>query len=116
VAGTVIAAGGVLLVLAWVAWRYGPTISRVWGFGCWAIGWVLASQGAIGLSIAFLLWGGVSWAIGTAWYSRRRGYWPSAISARLFTLAARGSVRRPSSAEPLNRSAATVITLRRGRQ
>jgi hypothetical protein len=110
----VIAVGGLLLVLAWVAWRYGPTISRVWGFGCWAIGWLLASQDAIGLSIALLLWGTASWAIGTAWYSRRRGYWPSAISARLFALAGRGSARRPSRTQPPNRSAATVMPLRRG--
>jgi hypothetical protein len=29
--------------------------------------------------------GTLAWAWGTIWYARRRGRWPSALSAKLFT-------------------------------
>jgi hypothetical protein len=41
-------------------------------------------------------WGTASWTMGTSWHARRRGYWPSAMSARLFEFAVRrfGEQRR----------------------
>lgn len=35
--------------------------------------------------IAFLLFGTLAWSTGTIWFAKRRGRWPSALSARLFS-------------------------------
>jgi hypothetical protein len=74
-----------LAVLAWVAWRFGPTLARLTGWCSWWVGWACGSQGGYGYCVAFVLFGALAWGVGTVWSARRRGRWPSAISARLFT-------------------------------
>jgi len=76
---------GLLAVLAWIAWRFGPTLTRVTGWCSWWVGWACGSQGGYGYCVAFVLFGALAWGTGTVWYARRRGRWPSALSARLFT-------------------------------
>ncbi len=80
----VISIAGFLAVVAWVAWRFGPTLSRVAGWCSWWVAWACGSQGGYGYCVAFLLIGALTWGGGTIWYARRRGRWPSAVSARLF--------------------------------
>jgi hypothetical protein len=41
--------------------------------------------GRLRYCVAFLVLGAAAWGGGTLWYARRRGRWPSALSARLFT-------------------------------
>jgi hypothetical protein len=81
--------GGLLLVFAWIAWRFGPTIARYCGWAFWWIGWACGAQGGYGYASFFLILGTTSWATGTIWYAARRGYWPSLLSQRLFTHIAR---------------------------
>jgi hypothetical protein len=76
---------GLLAVVAWVGWRFGPTLARVSGWCSWAVAWACGSQGGYGYCVAFAIFGVLAWGTGTAWYARRRGRWPSALSARLFT-------------------------------
>jgi hypothetical protein len=76
---------GFLAVVAWVGWRFGPTLARVSGWCSWWVAWACGSQGGYGYCVAFLLLGALAWSGGTIWYARRRGRWPSALSARLFT-------------------------------
>ena len=75
---------GFLAVVAWVGWRFGPTLARVTGWCSWWVAWACGSQGGYGYCVAFLLLGALAWGGGTLWYARRRGRWPSALSARLF--------------------------------
>jgi hypothetical protein len=75
---------GLLGALAWVGWRFGPTLARITGWCSWWVAWACGSQGGYGYCVAFLLFGALAWGSGTVWYARRRGRWPSAISARLF--------------------------------
>ena len=75
---------GFLAVVAWIAWRFGPTLTRVTGWCSWWVAWACGSQGGYGYCVAFLLLGALAWGGGTIWYARRRGRWPSALSARLF--------------------------------
>jgi hypothetical protein len=75
---------GFLSVVAWVGWRFGPTLARVSGWCSWWVAWACGSQGGYGYCVAFLLLGALAWGGGTIWYARRRGRWPSALSARLF--------------------------------
>ncbi len=75
---------GLVAVAGWVAWRFGPTLARVTGWCSWWVAWACGSQGGYGYCVAFLVLGAVAWGGGTVWYARRRGRWPSALSARLF--------------------------------
>src|ERR1700736_6577200 len=75
---------GLLGTLVWLAWRFGPTLTRLTGSCCWWLAWACGSQGGYGYCGAFLLLGALAWGGGTIWYARRRGRWPSALSARLF--------------------------------
>ena len=59
-------------------------LARVTGWCSWWVAWACGSQGGHGHCVAFLLLGALAWGGGTIWYARRRGYWPSALSARLF--------------------------------
>jgi len=81
----VIDISGFLAVVAWIGWRFGPTLARVTGWGWWWAAWACGSQGGYWYCLAFLLLGALSWGGGTMWYAKRRGRWPSALSARLFT-------------------------------
>jgi hypothetical protein len=80
----VIGVVGFLAVVAWFGWRFGPTLARVSGWCSWWVAWACGSQGGYGYCVAFLLLGALAWGGGTVWYARRRGRWPSALSARLF--------------------------------
>ncbi|MGH2864209.1 MAG: hypothetical protein ACRDJX_03050 [Solirubrobacteraceae bacterium] len=75
---------GFLAVVAWVGWRFGPTLARVTGWCSWWVAWACGSEGGYGYCAAFLALGALAWGGGTIWYARRRGRWPSALSARLF--------------------------------
>ena len=77
--------GGLLLIFAWIGWRFGPTIARYCGWALWWIGWACGAEGGYAYGIFFLILGTTSWATGTIWYAARRGYWPSLLSRRLFT-------------------------------
>jgi hypothetical protein len=77
---------GFLAVAAWIGWRFGPTLARVTGWCFWWLAWACGSQGGYGYCAAFLVFGTLAWAGGTIWYARRCGRWPSALSAKLFTL------------------------------
>ncbi len=81
----VIGVVGFLAVVAWIGWRFGPTLTRVTGWCSWWVAWACGSQGGYGYCVAFLLLGTLAWGGGTIWYARRRGHWPSALSARLYT-------------------------------
>ena len=83
--GAIIAVGGLLLLVAWLAWRFGPTLTRCCGIAAWWIAWACGSQGGYGYMIFFLLFGTAAWSVGTLWYHARRGYWPSRLSQRIFT-------------------------------
>ena len=76
---------GLLAAVAWVGWRFGPTLARVSGWCSWCVAWACGSQGGYGYGVAFAVYGVLAWSAGTVWYARRRGRWPSALSARLFT-------------------------------
>jgi len=82
---TAISILGLLATLVWLAWRFGPTLTRLTGWCSWAVAWACGSQGGYGYCLALLLLGTLAWAAGTLWYARRRGRWPSPTSARLFT-------------------------------
>jgi hypothetical protein len=76
---------GLVATLAWFAWRFGPTLTRLTGWCSWWVAWACGSQGGYGYCFAFLLLGTLAWGGGTIWYAHRRGRWPSPLSARLFT-------------------------------
>ena len=76
---------GFLAAAAWITLRFGPTLTRLTGWCSWWVAWACGSQGGYGYCVAFMLLGTLGWGAGTVWYARRRGYWPSAISERLFT-------------------------------
>lgn len=76
---------GLLGAGAWIAWRFGPTLARVGGWCSLCVAWACGSQGGYGYCVGFALLGVLAWAAGTVWYARRRGRWPSPLSARLFT-------------------------------
>jgi hypothetical protein len=75
---------GFLAVVAWVAWRFGPTLTRLTGWCSWWVAWACGSHGGYGYCAAFLALGTLAWVGGTIWFAKRRGRWPSALSARLF--------------------------------
>ena len=75
---------GLLTTLTWLAWRFGPTLTRITGWCSWAIAWAAGSQGGYAYSLALLLLGTIAWGAGTIWYAHRRGRWPSPLSANLF--------------------------------
>jgi hypothetical protein len=72
-----------IAALAYVVWRFGPTLARATGWCSWWVAWACGSQGGYGYFIAFAIFGTLAWAAGTVWYARRRGYWPLALSAKL---------------------------------
>jgi len=74
---------GLLAVAAYVGWRFGPTLARTTGWCSWWVAWACGSQGGYGYFAAFAVFGALAWSAGTIWYARRRGYWPSAISAKI---------------------------------
>lgn len=76
---------GVLAALAYFFCRFGPTLARVAGWCSWWVAWACGSQGGYAYGIAFAIFGTLAWGGGTVWYVRRRGRWPSALSARLLT-------------------------------
>jgi hypothetical protein len=75
---------GLLAAVAWLVWRFGPTLMRLVGWCSWWVAWACGSQGGYGYCAALLLVGTLAWGAGTLWYARRRGRWPSPLSARLF--------------------------------
>lgn len=81
---SVICVLGLLGAIAWVGWRFGPTLARVSGWCSWWVAWACGSQGGYGYCVAFAVFGVLTWSAGTMWCARRRGRWPSALSARLF--------------------------------
>ena len=82
---SVIGVLGLLAASAVIAWRFGPTLLRITGWcSCWAA-WASGSQGGYGYGVAFFVLGTGAWSVGTVWYAKRRGRWPSAISERLLT-------------------------------
>ena len=81
----VIAVLGFVAVVAWIGWRFGPTLARLTGWCSWWVAWACGSEGGYGYRAAFLLLGALAWGSGTIWYAKRRGRWPSPISAKLFT-------------------------------
>jgi hypothetical protein len=82
---TAISIVGMLAALAWLCWRFGPTLIRLAGWSSWWAAWACGSQGGYVYCAALLLLGTLAWGAGTLWYARRRGRWPSPISAKLFT-------------------------------
>jgi hypothetical protein len=74
---------GFLALVAYCCYRYGPTIARAAGIAMSWAAWCCGSQGAFVYMAGLSALGTVLWAWGTVWYARRRGYWPSRISARL---------------------------------
>jgi hypothetical protein len=76
---------GILAPLAWLAWRFGPTLIRLTGWCSWWAAWACGSQGGYGYCLTLLVLGTVSWGAGTLWYAKRHGRWPSPLSAKLFT-------------------------------
>jgi hypothetical protein len=83
VLAAIVALAGLIAVFAWLLYRFGPTLSRVSGIAFWWAGWACGSQGGFGYMAFLLILGTLLWAAGTIWYARRRGHWPSPISARL---------------------------------
>jgi hypothetical protein len=75
---------GPLVMAGWIAWRFGPALARVTGWASWWVAWASGSQGGYGYCALILVFGTLAWAAGTVWYARRRGRWPSSLSARLF--------------------------------
>jgi hypothetical protein len=76
---------GFLAIAAWLLWWFGPTLARLAGWSSLWVAWACGSQGAYGYCVAFVVLGAIAWSGGTIWYARRRGYWPSALSAKIFT-------------------------------
>jgi len=76
---------GLLGIAAWLAWRFGPTLLRLGGWCSWWVAWACGSQGGYADGATLMLLGIVAWSVGTLWYARRRGRWPSPLSAKLFT-------------------------------
>ena len=75
---------GLVAAVAWVSWRFGPTLARVSGWCSFVAAWACGSQGGYGYCVAFALFGVLAWAAGTVWYAHRRRRWPSPLAARLF--------------------------------
>jgi hypothetical protein len=75
---------GLIAVVGWLAWRLGPTLARLGGWGSWWLAWACGSQGGYIYCAFFLVLGAIAWGAGTLWYARRRGRWPSRLSAWLF--------------------------------
>jgi hypothetical protein len=75
---------GLLAACSWLAWRFGPTLLRLAGWCSWWVAWACGSQGGYAYCAVLVILGIVTWGVGTLWYARRRGRWPSPLSARLF--------------------------------
>ena len=101
---------GLLAAFAWVAWRFGPTLTRTAGWCSWWVAWACGGQGGYGYCAAFAVFGALAWGAGTLWYARRRGRWPSALSARLLTRLPADRARLPQAELP-----ALLILSRRNR-
>ena len=83
VVASLIAVGGLVLLVAWIGYRFGPALLRYGGLAAWWAGWACGSQGGYTDMLALLTLGSLSWALGTFWYHARRGRWPSPVSQRL---------------------------------
>lgn len=101
---------GVLAALGWIVWRFGPTLTRLTGWCSWYVAWACGSQGGYGYCVAFLALGTLAWSVGTVWYARRHGRWPSAISERVLT---RMLGRRSPFASAAPSSDSVVVPIRR---
>lgn len=75
---------GLVALVAWTTWRFGPTLIPVAGWACLSVAWASGSQGGCGYFAFFVVLGVLAWAGGTVWYARRRGRCPSPASACLF--------------------------------
>jgi hypothetical protein len=76
---------GLLVASTWIAWRFGATLLRLAGLCSLWVGWACGTQGGYAYCAAFLVLGTIVWGGGTVWHAKRRGRWPSALSARLLT-------------------------------
>jgi hypothetical protein len=92
----VISALGFLAVAAWIAWRFGPKLTRRSGWCSLWVAWACGSQGGYWYCAAFVILGALAWDGSTVWWARRHGYWPSAISARLLRRSLTRTGRFPS--------------------
>jgi hypothetical protein len=72
-----------LAAFSWIVWRFGPALLRIAGFCSLWVAWACGSQGGYGYFATLSVLGAVLWAVGTVWYTRRRGRWPSPLSERL---------------------------------
>jgi len=79
----VITVTGFVAAATWIIYRFGPAIARLVGIATWWAAWACGSQGALSYMAVLLVLGTALWATGTIWYAKRRGHWPSPISARL---------------------------------
>jgi len=109
---SVIAITGLLGLITWVAWRFGPTPYALLRprFMVGRMG--VRSQGGYGPMIVLIALGTLSWALGTIWYHARRGRWPSLLSQRLLQAATRvaGYPRAVSGVEPQGSQPAVCTT------
>jgi hypothetical protein len=80
----IIGIAGVLLAVGWLLWRFGPTLARALGLAWSWAGWMCALAGGYTYAVGLIAIGAITWGLGTLWYARRRGHWPSGLSARLF--------------------------------
>ena len=62
---------------------FGSTLLRAAGFALFWVAWACGSQRGYAYCAALLVAGLFAWSGGTSRYARRRGHWPSSISARL---------------------------------
>lgn len=92
---TGIGAIGVLAAAGWLGWRFGPTLLRAAGFALFWVAWACGSQRGYAYCAALLVVGLFAWSGGTSRYARRRGYWPSSISARLLGWLPKRTVEHP---------------------
>jgi hypothetical protein len=52
---SIVAVGGLVCLFAWVAWRFGPTITRFCGIASWGGAWACGSRGGYGYMIELAL-------------------------------------------------------------
>lgn len=91
------------------AWYLGSLLLRVAAFWCFVGAGVLllvAGEGDVSpwAGPALLAWGAACWVIGHCLLRLRRGWWRSALAARLFS----GRLRRRQPTPPVERPAGTV--------
>ena len=100
---------GMMLVLGVGAWYLGSLLLRVAAFWCFVgAGLLLLVAGEGGVSPwagpALFAWGAACWVLGHCLHRLRRGWWRSALAARLFA----GRLPRRPATPPAERPAGTV--------